>query len=230
VFVCVCVCVCVFVCVCVCLCVCVRLCVCVFVFLWVWVGLSRNGLPASRFRDKWQIWDGKRRICFSPSRIVTFLPVQKNFVPAGPKCDVFRKGCDKKRHKLKKKIVCDASHFSQTCDKCDASHFVSLKKVTNVMSLTVTLGGWHHIFRCNVTFSNVTSHFQMWRHIFKCDVTHPKWQMWRHSPLCCSVLHCVAVYCSILQCVALCCSVLLRLSDKCDVTQSETGTWEEIFG
>ena len=37
------------------------------------VGLSRNGLPASRFRDEWQIWDGKRKTCFSPNRIVTFL-------------------------------------------------------------------------------------------------------------------------------------------------------------
>jgi len=66
----------------------------------VWVGLSPNGLPASRFRDKWQIWDGKRKTCFSPSQIVTFLPVQKSFVPAGPKCDIFREGCDKKRRKF----------------------------------------------------------------------------------------------------------------------------------
>ena len=35
-------------------------------------------------------------------RIVTFLPVQKSFVPAVSKCDVFREGCDKKRHKLQK--------------------------------------------------------------------------------------------------------------------------------
>jgi len=65
------------------------------------VGLSPDGLPASRFRDKLQIWDGKRKTCFSPSRSVTFLPVQKGFVPAGrTKCNVFREGCDKKRHKL----------------------------------------------------------------------------------------------------------------------------------
>jgi len=38
----------------------------------------------------------------SVPEIVTFLPVQKRFVPAGPKCDVYREGCDKKRHKLKK--------------------------------------------------------------------------------------------------------------------------------
>jgi len=68
------------------------------------VGLSPNGLPAACFRDKWQIWDGKRKTCFSPSWIVTFLPVQKSFVPAGPKCDFFREGCVKKRHKLKLKF------------------------------------------------------------------------------------------------------------------------------
>jgi len=50
----------------------------------------------------WEIWDGKRNTFFSPSRIVTFLPVQKSFVPAVPKCEVFREGCDKKSHKLKK--------------------------------------------------------------------------------------------------------------------------------
>ena len=89
------------------------------------------------FRDKWQIWDGKRKACFSPSQIVTFLPVQKSFAPAGPKCDDFRKGCDKKRHKLKKIFSCArASHSSQKCDKCDESHFLSPKKVTNVTSLT----------------------------------------------------------------------------------------------
>jgi len=71
-------------------------------FAGIRVGLSPNGLPASRFRDKWQIWDGKRKTCFSPSRIVTFFPVQNSFVTAGPKFDVFREGCDKKRHKLKK--------------------------------------------------------------------------------------------------------------------------------
>jgi len=38
----------------------------------------------------------------SPSRIVTFFPVQKGFVPARPKCDVFWEGCDKKRDKFKK--------------------------------------------------------------------------------------------------------------------------------
>ena len=35
------------------------------------------------------------------SRIVTFLPVQIFFVPAGPKFDVLREGCDQKRHRLK---------------------------------------------------------------------------------------------------------------------------------
>jgi len=101
------------------------------------VGLSPNGLPPARFQDKWQIWDGKRKTCFSPSWIVTFLPVQNGVVPVGPKCDVFpsREGCDKKGHKFKNIFVCESSHSSQKCDKCNASHFLSPKKVTNVTSL-----------------------------------------------------------------------------------------------
>ena len=58
--------------------------------------------------------DGNRRTCFSPSRMVTFLPVHKSFVPAGPKCEVFQEGCDKKRHKLRNFCSCArASHSSQ---------------------------------------------------------------------------------------------------------------------
>ena len=73
---------------------------------------------------------------YSPSRIVSFLPVSKSFVPAGSKCDVFREGCDKKRHKLKKMFSCArASHSSVKCEKCDASHCLSPKKVTNGTSL-----------------------------------------------------------------------------------------------
>jgi len=92
-------------------------------------------LHASEINDKSET--GREKTCFSPSRIVTFLPVQFFFVPAGPKCDFFREGCDKKRHKLKKILSCArASHSSQKCDKCDESHFLSPEKVTNVTSLT----------------------------------------------------------------------------------------------
>jgi len=88
-------------------------------------------------RRLWEIWDGKTNAFLSPSRIVTFLPVQKSFVPAVPKCDVFREGCDKKRHKLKQTFSCArASHSSQKCDACDASHFLSPEKVTNLTWLT----------------------------------------------------------------------------------------------
>jgi len=70
----------------------------------------------------------------------------KSFVPAMPKCDVFREGCDKKRHKLKKIFLCArASHSSQKCDKCDASHFLSPEKVTNVTSLKSETGSWVEI-------------------------------------------------------------------------------------
>jgi len=104
-------------------------------------GTSRGGQPSNVFTrfigagGKWQIWDGKRKTCFSPSRIVTFLPVQKSFVQAGPKCDVFREGCDKKRHKLKQNIfVCESVTFfpemwqmwlhfcvTEKSDKCDVT-------------------------------------------------------------------------------------------------------------
>jgi len=109
---------------------------------WVFirVGLSRNGLPVSSFQDKWQIWDGKRKTYFSPSRIVTFLPVQIFLVPAGPQCDVFREGCDKKRHKLKKKFRVRDRHILP-------------RNVTNVT---------FHIF-CH------RKKWQMWRHSPKCE-------------------------------------------------------------
>jgi len=84
------------------------------------VGLSPNGLPAKS--DKSETGREKhvsvkerkkkeRKCRFSPSRLVTFLPVQKSFVPAGPKCDIFREGCDKKRHKLKKKFRVRERHI-----------------------------------------------------------------------------------------------------------------------
>jgi len=49
----------------------------------------------------------------------------------------FSGGCDQKRHKLNKIFSCArASHSPQKCDKCNASHFLSPKKVTNVTSLS----------------------------------------------------------------------------------------------
>ena len=115
--------------------------------LWLRVGLSPNGLPASRFRDEWQIWDGKRETCFSPSRIFTFLPVHNSFVPARPKCDVFGERCDQKRHKVKKILSCArASRSSQKCDKCNAWHFLSPEKVTNVTSLVMQTGKLQPVF------------------------------------------------------------------------------------
>ena len=96
-----------------------------------------HGLPASRFRDKWQIWDGKRKTCFSQSRIVMKLPVHKSFIPAGPKCDIFREGCDKKRHKLKKNVfVCESVTFFIEMWQMWRVTFLSPKKVTYVTSLT----------------------------------------------------------------------------------------------
>ena len=92
------------------------------------VGLSRNCLPALRLRDKWQIWDGKRKTCFSASRIVIFLPVQKKFVPAGPKSDVVRERSDKKRHQLKKNRVRERHFLSRNVAKVTRHIFCHQKK------------------------------------------------------------------------------------------------------
>jgi len=114
------------------------------------VGLSPNGLPASRFRDKWQIWDGKRKTCFSPSRVVTFLPVQFFFVRRGQIVTFFGKNVTKKRHKFKKNhFVCESVTFfpemwkmwrvtffvTEKSDKCD----VTRRNVGRCFNS----GGWH---------------------------------------------------------------------------------------
>jgi len=74
------------------------------------------------------------RETFSLCRIVTFVPVQKCFVPAEPKGDVFREGCDKKRHKLKKHFRVREPHIlprnvtnvtffvTEKSDNCDVTH------------------------------------------------------------------------------------------------------------
>jgi len=118
-----------------------------FVSTIIRVGLSPNGLPASGFRDKWQIWDGKRKISLSPSRIVTFL----NFFlyRRGQNVAFFGKDVTKNVTIQKNIFLCArASHSSQKCDKCDASHFLSPKKVTKVTSLTQIWdcrGSWEEI-------------------------------------------------------------------------------------
>jgi len=40
-----------------------------------------------------------------------FFPFKKVLYQWGINCDDFRKGCDKKRHKLKKKIMCEIVTF-----------------------------------------------------------------------------------------------------------------------
>jgi len=65
-------------------------------------------------------------------------PFKKKFLPAGPEMWRFSgRGVTKNVTSSKKKISCArSSHSSQKCDKCNASHFLSPKKVTNVTSLT----------------------------------------------------------------------------------------------
>ena len=116
-----------------------------------------------------EIWDGKRKICFSPSQIVTFLPVQKSLVPAGPKCDIFREGCDKKRQKLKKKFVRESvTFFPERWQMWRDTFFVTEKK------------------------------WQMWRHSPKSEmgsweeirvrptlILNVEWRSWSFSSSCC---------------------------------------------
>jgi len=92
-------------------------------------------LHTSEISDKFET--GREKHVLVPAELSHFFPFKKTFVPAGPKCDVFWEGCDKKRHKSKKIFSCArASYSSQKCDKCDASHFLSPEKVPNVTSLT----------------------------------------------------------------------------------------------
>jgi len=79
---------------------------------WLRVGLSPNGLPASRFRvNKWQIWDGKRKTCFSPSRIVIFLPVQQVLYRRGQNVTFFRRMWLKTLQVKKDIFVCESVTF-----------------------------------------------------------------------------------------------------------------------
>ena len=53
------------------------------------------------------------------------------------------------------------------------------------------------------------------------------------APVCCSVLHCVAVYCSVLQCDAVCCSVLQYVAVCCsacrDLRSSTASSFISLF-
>ena len=95
----------------------------------------------------WEIWDGKRNVFFSPSRIVTFFPFQKVLYRRCQNVTFFGKDVTKNVNKSKKVCSCArASHTSQKCDKCDASHFLSPEKVTNVTPPTLILdGSWEEI-------------------------------------------------------------------------------------
>jgi len=65
-----------------------------------------------------------------------FFPFKKGLYWRGQNVTFFRKDVTKNVTSLKKNSCARASHSSQKCDKCDASHFLSLKKVTNATSLT----------------------------------------------------------------------------------------------
>ena len=105
----------------------------IYIYIFIWVGLSRNGLAASW--DKWQIWDGKRKTCFSLSRIVTFL--QKKLYQRAQKVTFFGKEVIKnvtsskkyfrmrERHILPRNVTKVTRHIFWTpkkSDKCDVTH------------------------------------------------------------------------------------------------------------
>jgi len=81
------------------------------------VGLRQDGLPASRFRDKWQIWNGKRNFQSLPNRHICSR--SKMFCTGGAKRWRFSGRMWQKTSQVKKTFSCArASHSSQKCDKC----------------------------------------------------------------------------------------------------------------
>jgi len=85
----------------------------------------------------------------------------KSFVPAGPKCDVFREGCDKKRHKLKEPRTQVPARFSKP-GLLIFTFVPSSRKVVTFLevlkNLFQSLAASHRTW--NVTFcsENMTSH------------------------------------------------------------------------
>jgi len=79
-------------------------------------------LPASEICDRSEM--GREKHISVPAESSHFFPFKKNFCRRGLNVTFFGKDVTKKRHKFKKKNSCArASHSSQKCDKCDASHF-----------------------------------------------------------------------------------------------------------
>ena len=110
------------------------------------VGLTRNGLPASRFRDMWQIWDGQRKTYFSVCCFVLllvkaeswhFFPFKKVSYRQGQNVMFFGKDVTKNVTSYKKYFRVRERHIlPRNVTKCGASHFLSTGKVTNVTWLT----------------------------------------------------------------------------------------------
>jgi len=91
-------------------------------------------LHACEISDKSET--GREKHVSVPAESSHFFPFKSFLYRRGQNVTFFGK-CDKKCNKLKKIFSCArASHSSQKCDKCDASHFLSPKKVTNVTSRT----------------------------------------------------------------------------------------------
>ena len=92
----------------------------------VWAQLAFP-LHASEITDKSE--KGRKKYFSVSAESSHFFPFKKGLHRRGLKFDVLRRGCDKKRHKLKKNNFCTrSSHSSQKCDKCNAWHFLSSKK------------------------------------------------------------------------------------------------------
>ena len=105
-------------------------------FLPLRVGLSPTGLPASRFRDKWQIWDGKRKAFPVPAESSHFFPCKKVLYRRGQNV-TFSGSMWQKTSQVKKNIfVCESVTFfpemwqmwrvtffvTEKSDKCDVTH------------------------------------------------------------------------------------------------------------
>jgi len=103
-------------------------------------------LHASEIRDKYET--GREKNFWVPAESSHFFPFKK-FCTGGAKMWRFSGRMWLKTSQVKKIFSCArASHSSQKCDKCDASHFLSPEKVTNVTSLTKiwdSPGSWEEI-------------------------------------------------------------------------------------
>jgi len=141
-----------------------------FFYRYIRVGHSPKGLPASRFRDKWQIWDGKRKTCFSPSRIVTFLHVQIFLYRRGQNVTFFGKDVTKNVTSWKKYFRVRKRHILPRNVTNVTHHIFCHRKKWQMWchSPKSETGNWEEI-RVRPTLSQVKYELVVW-HFWLCHM------------------------------------------------------------